>query len=361
MTLVPVILCGGSGTRMWPLSRSAYPKQYLALHGQQTLVQQTAARLDGLANVAAPIIITNNEQRFLVAEQMLAAGIQPQAMLLEPMGRNTAPAVAVAAWQALHQPRPLLLLVPRHPQRFAQVRALLQDQAAMLPWRARSDGPPCDAGTAVLLGDAMGELRAWLGLATLLAQIDHYHASQPATVRQGSASGISLFEVSPRVQQATTALLATLADPLAARLFGDSCTQALLYALLDQETIALQCRQWVAQDGQYARFIKATAYIQSNLATALAVPAIARHAGLSESSLNRAFKRYAADTPLQYIKKVRLNQAHTQLQSSSCTIQHAAHAVGYESVSQFSRDYKRYFGSSPRQHRHTPPAAAPAQ
>jgi AraC-like DNA-binding protein len=198
-------------------------------------------------------------------------------------------------------------------------------------------------------------------VATLLAQIDHYHASLPATVRQGSASGISLFEVSPRVQQATTALLATLADPLAARLFGDSCTQALLYALLDQETIALHCRQWVAQDGQYARFIKATAYIQSNLATALAVPAIARHAGLSESSLNRAFKRYAADTPLQYIKKVRLNQAHTQLQSSSCTIQHAAHAVGYESVSQFSRDYKRYFGSSPRQHRHTPPAAAPAQ
>lgn len=203
-------------------------------------------------------------------------------------------------------------------------------------------------------------------VAMLLAQIDHYHASlpaatPPATVRQSSASGISLFEVSPRVQQATTALLATLTDPLAARLFGDSCTRALLYALLEQPTIALQCRQWVAQDGQYARFIKATAYIQDYLATELAIPTIARHAGLSESSLNRAFKRYAADTPLQYIKKVRLNQAHAQLQSSSCTIQHAAHAVGYESVSQFSRDYKRYFGSSPRQHRHTPPAAAPAQ
>ncbi|MDC7716142.1 sugar phosphate nucleotidyltransferase [Vogesella sp. DC21W] len=74
MSLVPIILCGGSGTRMWPLSRSTYPKQYLALHGEQMLVQQAAARLDGLANVAAPIIITNNEQRFLVAEQMLAAG-----------------------------------------------------------------------------------------------------------------------------------------------------------------------------------------------------------------------------------------------------------------------------------------------
>lgn len=204
-------------------------------------------------------------------------------------------------------------------------------------------------------------------VATLLAQIDRYHARLPAAAppapapRHRSSNGISLFEVSQRVQQATVALLATLTDPLAARLFGDSCIQALLYALLGQETIALQCRQWVAQDGQYARFIKATAYIQAHLGTALAVPAIARHAGLSESSLNRAFKRYAAETPLQYIKKVRLNQAHAQLQSSRCTIQQAAHAVGYESVSQFSRDYKCYFGSSPRQHRHTPPAAAPAQ
>lgn len=111
MNLVPVILCGGSGTRMWPLSRAAYPKQYLALHGSQTLMQQTATRFDGLADAAAPIIITNNEQRFLVAEQMLSAGIQPQAILLEPVGRNTAPAVAVAAWQALQESADAVLLV----------------------------------------------------------------------------------------------------------------------------------------------------------------------------------------------------------------------------------------------------------
>lgn len=146
MSLVPIILCGGSGTRMWPLSRSAYPKQYLALHGQQTLVQQTAARLDGLANVAAPIIITNNEQRFLVAEQMLAAGIQPQAMLLEPVGRNTAPAVAVAAWQALqHDANAVLLVLPSdHVIQHSQVFQALVQQAL----------PAAQAGQLVTFGIA---------------------------------------------------------------------------------------------------------------------------------------------------------------------------------------------------------------
>ncbi len=113
MSIIPVILCGGSGTRMWPLSRGGYPKQYLALYGEQTLVQQTAQRLDGLAGAQAPMFITNQEQRFLVAEQMRSVGIEPSAVILEPVGRNTAPAVAAAALVAAKQdPEAIILVLP---------------------------------------------------------------------------------------------------------------------------------------------------------------------------------------------------------------------------------------------------------
>ena len=98
-SLVPVILCGGTGTRLWPLSRASYPKQYWALagSGDATLLQQTQQRLEGLANLAPPLLICNEDHRFIVAEQMRQIGTEPAAILLEPIGRNTAPAVAVAA------------------------------------------------------------------------------------------------------------------------------------------------------------------------------------------------------------------------------------------------------------------------
>jgi Nucleotidyl transferase len=94
MQIYPVILCGGSGTRLWPMSRGSYPKQYLKLTGDHTLVQQTALRLQGIADVAAPIIVTNNEQRFLVAEQLRQIDVTSSAIVLEPASRNTAPAIA---------------------------------------------------------------------------------------------------------------------------------------------------------------------------------------------------------------------------------------------------------------------------
>jgi mannose-1-phosphate guanylyltransferase/mannose-6-phosphate isomerase len=96
-----VILSGGSGTRLWPLSRELYPKQLLPLVNERTMLQDTALRLVGLADVAAPIIVCNEQQRFMVAEQLRLVGVEPQAILLEPVGRNTAPAVAVAALAAL--------------------------------------------------------------------------------------------------------------------------------------------------------------------------------------------------------------------------------------------------------------------
>ncbi|MEB3354789.1 MAG: mannose-1-phosphate guanylyltransferase/mannose-6-phosphate isomerase [Cyanobacteriota bacterium] len=111
--LVPVILCGGTGTRLWPLSRATYPKQYWALagEGQETLLQQTQQRLTGLAGLAAPLLICNEDHRFIVAEQMRQIGVEPAGILLEPIGRNTAPAVAVAALKATAQGEDPLLLV----------------------------------------------------------------------------------------------------------------------------------------------------------------------------------------------------------------------------------------------------------
>src|SRR5471030_2012351 len=102
MNIHPVILCGGSGTRLWPMSRGGYPKQYLKLTSDKTLLQQTALRLNGIAGITAPIVVTNNEQRFLVAEQLRESGTAPSSIVLEPVGRNTAPAIAVAALLALH-------------------------------------------------------------------------------------------------------------------------------------------------------------------------------------------------------------------------------------------------------------------
>ncbi len=112
--LVPVILCGGTGTRLWPLSRATYPKQYWALagDGDETLLQQTQQRLQGLDGLGAPLLICNEEHRFIVAEQMRQIGVEPAGILLEPMGRNTAPAVAIAALQATaHGEDPLLLVL----------------------------------------------------------------------------------------------------------------------------------------------------------------------------------------------------------------------------------------------------------
>ena len=112
-TLVPVILCGGTGTRLWPLSRATYPKQYwpLAGSGEETLLQQTQLRLNGLEGLAPPLLICNEDHRFIVAEQMRQIGVDPAAIVLEPMGRNTAPAVAVAALRASADGEDPLLLV----------------------------------------------------------------------------------------------------------------------------------------------------------------------------------------------------------------------------------------------------------
>jgi|SRR5690348_29893 len=107
----PVILSGGSGTRLWPLSRKNLPKQFLALSGSSTLFQQTIERTRALAGVGAPIVVCSEDHRFLVAEQLRALGIEGSSILLEPVPRNTAPAIALAAWQAQADNADAILLV----------------------------------------------------------------------------------------------------------------------------------------------------------------------------------------------------------------------------------------------------------
>lgn len=107
-----VLLSGGSGTRLWPLSREAYPKQFLPLAGEQTMLQDTWQRVAPLAG-GAPIVVANEEHRFLAAEQLRVVGVDDAAIVLEPAGRNTAPAIAAAALQAMAGGGdPLLLVLP---------------------------------------------------------------------------------------------------------------------------------------------------------------------------------------------------------------------------------------------------------
>ena len=113
----PVIMAGGSGTRLWPLSRAGYPKQFLVLSGNESLLQQAARRMQGLAceelAVAAPLIVGNEEHRFLILEQMRETGIAPGAVVLEPVGRNTAPALTLASLQAMAGGAdPVLVMTP---------------------------------------------------------------------------------------------------------------------------------------------------------------------------------------------------------------------------------------------------------
>lgn len=111
-TIYPVILSGGSGTRLWPLSRKAFPKQLLALDSEHSMLQETALRVQDAA-FAAPTVICNDEHRFLIAEQLREIGVQPRSIMLEPVGRNTAPAVAVAALAlAKIDPEAILLVLP---------------------------------------------------------------------------------------------------------------------------------------------------------------------------------------------------------------------------------------------------------
>ena len=113
LKIIPLILCGGKGTRLWPLSRESYPKQFIALHGDsdKSLLQQTQERISNLDGLEEPIIICNEEHRFLVAEQMREINIIPKAIILETEGRNTAPAITLGAIKAFEEDKNSIILV----------------------------------------------------------------------------------------------------------------------------------------------------------------------------------------------------------------------------------------------------------
>jgi mannose-1-phosphate guanylyltransferase len=132
--IVPVLLSGGAGSRLWPLSRETYPKQLLSLLGENTLLQQTALRVDDRSLFTEPMVIANAEHRFAIGEQLRAVGVDRPSIVLEPFGRNTAPAVAVAALLASEaDPDAVILAMP--------VDHWVRDHAAFAPRYRRASRP----------------------------------------------------------------------------------------------------------------------------------------------------------------------------------------------------------------------------
>ncbi len=162
----PVILSGGSGTRLWPLSRAALPKQLLPLVSEHSMLQDTVLRLEGMPGVETPMVVCNNEHRFLVAEQLQEIGVERPALLLEPVGRNTAPAVAIAALAlAEHETDGAMLVLPADhlitdvPAFHAAVlrAAEAAEQGYLVTFGIRPDAPETGYGY-IRRGDALAGL-----------------------------------------------------------------------------------------------------------------------------------------------------------------------------------------------------------
>jgi len=189
MKLVPVILSGGAGTRLWPLSRELLPKQLLALTGERTMIQDTAARLVGFPDATAPVVVCNEAHRFLVAEQLREMALPPAGILLEPVGRNTAPAIALAAHavRQLAGDDALMLVLPAD--------HVLQDLAAFQA-AIRNAIPAAAAGKLVAFGivartpeTGYGYIRRAAGQELVAAIAQFVEKPDAARAREFIASG----------------------------------------------------------------------------------------------------------------------------------------------------------------------------
>jgi mannose-1-phosphate guanylyltransferase/mannose-6-phosphate isomerase len=200
----PIILSGGAGSRLWPLSRSLFPKQLLALAGEQSLIQDTVRRASG-PQFHSPLIVCNVEHRFLIAEQMRRTGVSPAAVILEPAGRNTAPAAAVAALMvARDDPDGMMLLLPadhivRNGTAFAEavsgaVAAARQDY--LVTFAITPDGPETGYGY-IRRGAALRAFDNIFAVARFVEKPDAAAAEQYVTSGEyGWNSGMFLFKAS---------------------------------------------------------------------------------------------------------------------------------------------------------------------
>lgn len=183
--LLPVILCGGAGTRLWPLSRESFPKQFLALTGSATMLQQTALRITqtvGTVAVAEPMVVCNAEHRFIAASQLMEVGIRQPQILLEPAGRNTAPALTLAAIQSMADGAdPVLLAMPAD--------HVIADPAAF------------QAAVAIALPLAASGAMVTFGIAPDRAETG-YGYIQRGEVQTGGAYAIESFAEKPDAQTA---------------------------------------------------------------------------------------------------------------------------------------------------------------
>jgi len=196
INVTPVILCGGSGTRLWPLSRAGFPKQFLCLTGNESLYQQAAQRLANLGHseiqVAAPLVVTGEEHRFLASEQLREIGIELGSELLEPLGRNTAPALTLAALAAIEGGNDPVLVVTPADQTVADTAAFTQ--ATQLAVQEASQG------TIVILGVTPD--RAETGYGYIQIAASHAAGGHPLT----NAQPVKRFVEKPSAETAQSYL-----------------------------------------------------------------------------------------------------------------------------------------------------------
>ncbi len=244
-TLYPVILSGGSGTRLWPLSRQALPKQLLPLASRHSMLQETVLRLAGLPELAPPLMICNDEHRFMIAEQLREIDIVPSAIVLEPVGRNTAPAVAVAALrlQQLDENALMLVLPADHLisdvpafHRAVQTAASVAQEDRLATFGIVAGSPETGYGY-IRRGDSLAGIEGAYAVAAFVEKPDQ--ATAVSYIASGDYywnSGMFLF----RARDYLTELEACRPEMLAA------CRNALARAKMDLDFIRLDRESFAA-------------------------------------------------------------------------------------------------------------------
>ena len=231
--LVPVILSGGAGSRLWPLSREAYPKQFLPLVGKETMLQETWRRVAGLTD-AGPLLVGNLDHRFMLAEQLREIGAKPRAILLEPFGRNTAPAIAAAALELTVDGGDALMLVLPSDHAIADIPAFHAAVRAAIP--AAADGRLVTFGVVPARAETgYGYIKAAAGEGVRAVERFVEKPDQATAERYLASgdhlwnSGMFLFRASRYLQ-----LLGTLAPAMLA-----ACERALRLAARDADFVRL--------------------------------------------------------------------------------------------------------------------------